>query len=360
MWPYVLLTFVPIIIQETRHLKISFNPSELKRRSKLPMIIFWSFLTLLLVFRSEKVGIDLSKYLIIFKSVGAKSWGAAITRSAEVANNFMLKAIYELTADFRWVMVISAILSVLFISWAYVKYSSDASLTIVLFMNMTNFILLFSGLRQSIAISLGFLAFEFVRSKKIVPFILIVALAMLFHTSAFMLAFMYPLYRVRITRKWLVGIIPAMLILFLFNKPVFTFLGSILERFTKYDSTITQTGSYTMLVLLAMFAAFSFIIPDEKSLDDDTVGMRNFLLLAVMLQMFAPLHTIAMRMNYYYIAFIPLVIPRIIAHRSVRWNQIAIIARYVFIVYFCLYFFFSVYQKNDLMTFPYRFFWETA
>lgn len=360
MWPYVLLVFVPIIIQETRHLKITFDSSEIKRRSKLPMIIFWSFLTLLLMLRSEKVGIDLSKYILIFKSMGVKSWGSAITRSAEFANNFMLKTIYELTADFRWVIVISAILSVAFISWAYVKYTSDASLSIVLYINMTNFILLFSGLRQSIAISLGFLAFEFVRRKKLIPFILVVALAMLFHTSAFMLAFMYPLYHVRITRKWLVGIIPVLLLLFLFNRPIFTFLGSILEQFTKYDSSITLTGSYTMLILLILFAAFSFIIPDESLLDDDTIGMRNFLLLTVMLQMFAPLHTIAMRMNYYYLAFIPLVIPRIIECRSVRWNQIAIIARYVFIIYFCFYFFFTVYQKNDLMTFPYRFFWGAA
>ena len=115
-----------------------------------------------------------------------------------------------------------------------------------------------------------------------------------------------------------------------------------------------------MLAVIVILAVFSFLIPDEKKLDKDTIGMRNFLLLAVVLQMFAPLHTVAMRMNYYYIIFIPLVIPRIIESRSVRWNQIAVISRYAFILLFGVYFFMVVYQKNDLMTFPYRFFWETA
>ena len=129
-------------------------------------------------------------------------------------------------------------------------------------------------------------------------------------------------------------------------------------QFVDYDVTMTMTGSVTALVLFIMLAVFAFLIPDGSKMDADTVGMRNFLLLAVVLQMFAPLHNIAMRMNYYYIAFIPLLIPRIIQHRSKRWAQVAVVARNIMVVFFLVYFFMTAPADNVLKLFPYKFFWQ--
>jgi hypothetical protein len=114
-----------------------------------------------------------------------------------------------------------------------------------------------------------------------------------------------------------------------------------------------------MLILFAVFTAFSFIIPDERSIDSEVIGLRNFLLLVLVLQMFAPLHELAMRMNYYYIIFIPLLIPKIVACRSKRWNQVAVLGRHVMVVFFLLYFFITAHGGGALHVFPYHFFWET-
>ena len=53
-----------------------------------------------------------------------------------------------------------------------------------------------------------------------------------------------------------------------------------------------------MLILFGAFVVFSFLVVDEKKLDEETIGLRNFLLMAFTLQIFAPLHTLAMRMGY--------------------------------------------------------------
>ena len=74
--------------------------------------------------------------------------------------------------------------------------------------------------------------------------------------------------------------------------------------------------------------------------------------------MFAPLHTLAMRMNYYYIIFIPLLLPRIIEYRSRRWNQVAILGRHIMVVFFLVYFFVNASGGGGLNVFPYHFFWE--
>ncbi len=357
MWPYVILLLVPLSIQ---HIKIKgWSYSVLiGTKNNRSMKAFWIILFLMLALRHESIGRDLKSYKIIFGYISKSSWPDALGRSAELGFNFLNKAVSSITDDFRWIMVISAVLSLVFMAIAYVRYSDDSVLSIVLFISISNFLLLFSGLRQSIAISIGFIAFELTRRKKLVWFLVTVAIAMMFHTSAFMIFLMYPVYHLKLTKKWLLAIIPILGFVFIFNQQIFGTLTFILSLFTKYDGEISHTGSYTMLVLFILFAVFSYVIPDEGLMDQDTIGMRNFLLLSVALQMFAPLHSIAMRMNYYYIIFIPLLIPQIIRCRSIRWNQVAVASRHVMVVFFILYFFMTAPSDNLLDTFPYRFMWE--
>ena len=361
MWPYVLLIACPIILHHTTMKSFYGTKIDIfsKNNDKV-MRLFWGVLVILLAFRHESVGIDLKNYHTTFSFIARSNWNKALWRSPEVAYNALNKVISLFTKDFRWVIAVTALLSAIFIARVFIRHSVDASLSIALFINMSTFVLLFSGLRQSIAISLGFLAFELVRGRKLLYFLLVAFCAMLFHTSAFMLLFMYPLYHARITKKSLVVVIPAMMFVFVFNRQIFGALGSILSRFTEYDATVSSTGAYTMLILFVVFMIFAYVIPEESKLDDDTIGLRNFLLLSVGLQMFAPLHTLAMRMNYYYIAFIPLLLPKIIQYRSKMWNQIAIIARYVLIAFFVSYFFITASENNTLHTFPYRFLWEAV
>ncbi|MBR5283897.1 MAG: EpsG family protein [Clostridia bacterium] len=361
MWPYALLIMIPIIV---RHVRVGESVLYLTKQSKTKdenvLKLFWGMLLALLMLRHEVIGSDTQNYNRIFRIYAQSSWRQTINRSAEIAYSILNKLVSLCTDNFRWILAICAVLGVYAISKAYVKYSKDAVLTIALFITTSNFVMLFSGLRQGIAISLGFVAFEFVRQKKLVPFLLVVYAAMLFHTSAFMLLFMYPLYHLKITRPWLLVVVPLMGLLFIFNAPVFSYLTAIMSRFTEYEAEISSTGAYTMLILYGMLAIFSYIIPDEQKMrqDPDAMGFRNFLLFSVALQMFAPLHTLAMRMNYYYMAFIPLALPKVIGCTSRRWRQVAAAARYIMVAFFVFYFFWSVPSDNPLNIYPYHFFWE--
>lgn len=356
MFPYVLLMFLPIAMSRIRFGRAT--PYAIEHTSNTAMKIFWGLLFLLLALRHETVGIDLKVYKRIYNIIDESSWGRALGRSPEIGWSFLNKLVAVLGGNFRWVIIIAAWMETYALSKAYLKYSEDSALTVVLFMNMMNFVILFSGLRQSIAIAMGLWAFEYVRQKKVMPFLGVVAMAIMFHTSAFMLLLMYPLYHVKIKKKWLLFIVPLLLIVYVFKQQVFSFLGLILSLFTDYDVTIQQTDAFAMLVLFILMAVFAFVVPDEQELDADTIGMRNFLLLSVALQMFASLHNTAMRMNYYYIAFIPLLIPRIIERRSERWKQVAVLARGFMLLFFIVFFFATAPADNLLDTFPYRFLWE--
>lgn len=358
MWPYILLVAIPCLTA-----RMELRPGmtlQIGRQSNQAMKVFWGLLVVLLVLRHDRVGIDLKTYKHIFMYIAQSDWNRAIGRSPEIGSNLLLKLLSCITDDFRWVMVVAGLLGTCFVARAYVRYTEDALLSIALFVIMPNFVLLFSGLRQAIAISIGFVAFEFVRKKKVLAFLAVVTLAMTIHISAFMLLMLYPLYYLRIRKRSMLWVVPSLGVLLAFNQQIFVILTGVLNRFTKYDGRVSSTGAYTMLILFACFAVFAYAIPEESQLDADTMGMRNYLMFAVVLQMFAPLHDLAMRMNYYYVVFIPLLMPRIIKRCSIRWKQVAVVSRYVMVVFFLGYYVATVPKNNALQTYPYWFFWEKA
>lgn len=357
MGVFVVLVLIPLLVQ---HCVIGKKHVDVEKKNRNALLVFFFIFTVLIALRHESVGADTFNYINYFDRYADKSWSELASADLEIGFAYYVKIISLLTSEAQVFFAITAVITIAMIYPTYRRMMEDPSLSIVLFCTMSTFVLSFSGIRQMIAIGIGFFAYECVRNKKLIWFIVCVWAAMLFHISAFMLIFMYPLYYVKITKKWLLAVVPTLLVIFVFNRQIFTVLSMLLMRYTKYDATISQTGAYTMIVLFVAFAVFSFLVSDDEQLDDETIGLRNFLLFSVVIQMFAPLHTLAMRMNYYYIIFIPLLIPKIVAYRSERWEQVAVVARHVMVVFFFLYFFVILSGDGSLNVVPYHFFWENV
>ena len=356
MWIFYILLLIPLAIQ---HFAIKKKGIDYQKKNQRALFFFFALMTVLIALRNESVGNDTRNYIYYFERFSKLSWRQCIAQTMEWGFVYYNKIISLFTKDPHIYLAITAIVTMMMIYPTYRRLCKDPSLTIVLYVTMSTFAMAFSGIRQMLAVGIGFLAYECVRNKKPILFILFVVLAMTFHVSAFMLAFMYPLYYAKITKNWLIAVVPLLGIVFVFNTQIFTSLGLLLARFTEYDASITQTGAFTMLILFTAFSVFAFLIPTEALLDVETIGLRNFLLFSVAIQMFAPLHTVAMRMNYYYIIFIPLLLPKIVAARSKSWEQVAIVGRYVMVVFFLMYFFYNAYAADgNLNVFPYRFYWE--
>lgn len=351
-----MLLFIPLLIQ---HTVVGKHHIDRKKKNNRAIFFFFVFLTVLIALRHESVGNDTRNYIHFFGQYSKLSWQQLWAKSAEVGFAYYNRIISFFTKEPQVFLAITAAAIVAMMYPTYKRLCVDASLTIVLFCIMSTFVMMFSGLRQMLAVGMGFIAYEYTRQKKLLPFVLIVLLAITFHTSAFMLAFMYPLYHAKITKKWLLIVVPAIVLVFVLNRQIFSILSLFIERYTRYEGSITQTGAYAMIALFAIFAVIAFLVPDETKLDAEIIGLRNFLLLALVLQMFAPLHSLAMRMNYYYIVFVPLLLPKIIECRSIRWNRVAIIGRHIMVAFFLWYFFFiKANSEGNLHAFPYHFFWE--
>ena len=351
---YSLLFLLPAVPCALPHLT-QFKWIGKEKCYKISITIFFCVLFFLTAFRSRYVGTDTTNYIMMFRRFSSWSFAKNATYK-EPAFAILCKLISVFTKEYQVLFVVVAIISIVPVALVYYQEVEYPMTTIALLMSISNFYMFFSGMRQSIAISLGMIAFMFTRKKKIIPFLLIAVLAFLFHRTALILFLMYPLYRLRLVKKSLFVVVPVMVLIFIFNKPIFAALQGIISDYEGVGNT--DTGAFTMLFLLIAFSVFSFIIPKDTNLDEVSIGMRNFLLMATVVQMFVPLNTFVMRMGYYYMIFLPLVIPKMIVNTSVRWRQFAIISHYVILVFFAVRFFISAPTMNALNIFPYSFFWE--
>lgn len=365
MFPYFLLLILPplytILNYAYKH-QHNIETGDIGDKKQNPeMLIFFGWLLLLLVCRDETIGRDLPNYKTIwnYSSDGLKYVFSSFSEVLFRLYNWLL---YQCTNNYHIYLAITAILTIIPIAYTYTQNKNHSYLTIVLFVNMSTFIMLFSGIRQALAMAVGAVAYQFVKKKKITPFIIAAFAAFLIHHSGFMVFFMYPLYHFKIKRKTIPLLVFPFGIVLLFNKPIFELLVNLLKANEKYDTVISQTNAYGSLILFVLFAVFVYAITDRMQCDEETLGLQNFLIFACFLQCFAPLHSLAMRMNYYYILFIPLAIGKSLSYPRKSMKQVAHLGAMVLCVFFSALFVLTTYQSyvtgsSTLDTIPYKAFW---
>ena len=83
------------------------------------------------------------------------------------------------------------------------------------------------------------------------------------------------------------------------------------------------------------------------------------MVLATCIQFFASLNTVAMRMNYYFIPLVPLLISKVYYSANEKNKKLITTANIVMVVFFFGYFFYTAYTGSDILhIFPYKAFWQ--
>lgn len=352
MLPYYILIFLPMLIALIENRGIIRIGAAPNGRRKTELIVFFTIFMLLLMFRGADCGVDTAGYLSQFSRRSDMSWGD-LFRYEDTERGYLVlnKLISLLGKNPQIFLMITGLLTALPLLYFYKREAELPFLTIALFLAVAPFPMYFSGIRQSLAMGLAFPAWYLARDKKFWKFILIVLLAMQFHQSAFIMFAIYPLYHVRVTTKWLYAVVPLMVVAYLFNDVIFNFLITFLWD----DYGVAEdTGATTVLLLLILFAIYAYLLPDEKDLEPDVIGLRNILLLSILLQCFAPVHILAMRMNYYFLQFVPILIPKIANRSRPQYRKVANISVIVMTLFFVGYYFLKAHTGSDILQiYPY-------
>lgn len=323
------------------------------------IVTFFVVYIALLCLRDSTVGVDVKQYINnYFYQFKSFTWHQIVEyKSDERAFSAITKIITTVFSSPQIYLSIIAIASVTPIMYLYKREAKGAILCCSFFLISLLFEIFFSGLRQAIAIGLTVPAFYFAKDKKIVKFILVVLFAMTFHLSAAILFLIYPTFHAKITRKCLWFVLPIIVIIYRFNSQIFNFLLLLSgeKYYTKYGVWgFGTTNQYGLLILFVLITVYCFVVLDENRVNADDIGFRNLLILATLIQFFAPLHFIVSRMNYYFIAFIPIALTRANYKCKTQLWQVTRLASVVMTLYFIVYFFFM--KGDTLHIMDYKFF----
>jgi len=366
MVAYYLLLGIPILLEvivlfnSSNELNAVTEEKRIKSERRIILVFFFIFF-LILACRHIEMGADIRNYRYFFFKIKDTKWSNLTEVETDYFYAILNKIVSTLGGDFQFFLAVVAFVSVLPFAIFYYKESENSLLTITIFINVSIFTMFFSGLRQTIAFAIGIIAFYYVKDKKLVKFLLWVFVAYMFHKSAFVLLALYPVYHINITKKSFKYIVPIVMVMFVLRRQVFTFLTGFLgEDFEDVNTKIQETGAYAIFILFILFTIYSFIGIKDENVDRTTIGLRNILVVATILQMFTSVHTLAMRMNYYFIPFIPVIISKITASGENEDDKNTVkTINTVLIIFFIAYFFYYAENGVDtLQLFPYKAFWE--
>ena len=312
--------------------------SENPKKHRLTITLFFIGLFILLALRDISVGIDLVEYKKIFERCYKLEFSQLSKLQWEIGYTTYCKIFSLFSQNYRFFLIVTAGLTLIPIYKLYAREEKYSFLLIVLFINMPCFVMIFSGLRQAIAISLGILAYMAIEKKKHILGLLFIALAVSFHVSAIVLVLIYAAYFIKIKTVHMVGVIPAMLAVYVYRIPIFNYvLGFLPEHYIEFYGEVEETGAVGMMLLFLVFAIFSFVILDEKTMSHKDYFLRNLLLMATISQFFVPVHGLVQRASYYFLIIVPVVLIRVVQAPKKALKGISDLAVIVMVCFFTFY-----------------------
>lgn len=321
--------------------------------------IYGTFIFLILALRHPTMGIDLNPYgnhgyipsFYFFSSLSFKDLiGTIPLVHAEPGYVFMNWLLVFLSSDSQILLIACAFLSIIPIAVLFYKESDSLELSYIIYLSLQSFLICFSGLRQGIAVGICMIAFLFLLKRNSIKFFLFVLFATLFHSSSILFLIAYPLYYLKIKKdyRWLTVLV--LVISFVFKGPLFSVLSKILKENAVANEAVNTP---TYFIVFSAVYIFCFTFAEDK---EENNGFLNLVFLACFCLAFSNIFSIAIRAGYFFMNFLPLILPRAINGIDNRYFKI--------VVHIIVVFSFSIFALNSLsssfwaMSNPYHFFWE--
>lgn len=326
---------IPLFYREGQHQKRYFD-------SKNYLTLCCIELILLAGFRGYTVGADTATYLMAIDYYDKLSALELVV--AELVYPFDFEAGYFLLTKLSVLLglgktgflFVVALIVYIPIFALIKKHSSMPYVSILCYFAFGFFSYSLGIFRQMIAISILLLGWKYIEERRLVKYLLIVALAMTFHTTAFVAILLYFIYDIKWERivMWL---IPIEVVLMLLGSQIIALLLRVFPQYAgyiggKYD---VQGGSYLMLILLNAVLIASIVFRGKKNDDCDNMTICA-LFLAICLQCLGYSMGIFGRTVSYFSIYIILAIPNLIYNlgNQLRYGLRGVIS---FITIICLF-----------------------
>ena len=293
-----------------------------RKKAKLTCIVGAVNWILLSGLRAYTVGADTEGYCQSFQNAHFTSWQTLWNRFFEkyfggvdipykdVGYSIIEKLFRSITDNYTiWLIFIAIVFTVPMAIYIY-KYSKNACISWIVYSTLFYSFFALTGHRQTIATAIVVWGgFELIKRRKLIPFLLLVAVGYTIHASACCMIPFYWLSQIKVTQKKLWVYLVAIMGSFVLRNQLLAFLQSIVgyESYQQYEGAAAGTFMFLLMAMVIYVVVFW----ERISLSDNSV--LNMSINALMIAaFFSPLLLInpsMMRLVQYYSIFMLFIIP---------------------------------------------------
>ena len=303
--------------------------------------------------RSADVGKDVPNYLAAFEYCGSSGWAELAYLRYEPGYLGLCKSLALVSSNEQFFIFSTAILILVGPVYFVCKYSKNPPFSFFLYVVMTFFAFSMSGIRQALATSIVLVGFQYLTSRRLLPFVSLVGLAGTFHLTSIAYTLAYAVGALRVTAK-------NIFIFALVFSGLYAVKGSLLSFFVEryldqYSEMLAPSDSYMYMV--TMIFVFLLGLLRYKSVlasNPRATVLYNLILLAAFFQLFGSESSNAVRVaELFYIAvivFVPEVVSSIkdLAARCLVYGAVVVVGLVQFYI---------VFPGGGYGAIPYRFLW---
>lgn len=262
---FVLLVLVLILPCKKGNLSEKYNISNripyTLTGSQLYVLFVIAMLVCIAGFRDYTVGIDLKHhYLRNFQTYAILPWNEISNFGIECGLFVLSKLIGSISVNGQLFIFTTSLLPLTLTIQFFYRNSDDFKLSTTLFITYCMMYQYMNQIAQSIALSIILFGYDYLKKDRLIPFLISVAVAMTFHTTA-VIALLFILLRYfKITRKTIILFMGAAVVFMVGYSFFFDIAAKLLPQYAWYISSVQHgvgdTGLGVFLRIIMLGAVF--------------------------------------------------------------------------------------------------------
>ena len=229
---------------------------ETEKRAKLYITLCFFMLTFVAGIRSVNVGVDTEQFCRAYRLIGMTPWSSLFSSFRyEWCFLLLCKVLNYISCDPQLLIIVSSVLINVPIGVFIFRNSPAVELSIFLYVGLGLYTSNMNIMREAIAVSFILIAFEMLKSKRDLLFLLFVFIASGFHQTAPFLLILWPLWRLGFNKHFIIAYGAIFVTSFVFAHQISDLLALLLGRDQIYSSEFTG-NNYFSAFLKALLAVF--------------------------------------------------------------------------------------------------------
>lgn len=309
------------------------------------------FMILLLGLRHDYYGTDTQNYRMTFEMFKNISFDLALKYNNDIGFAFVFHQLSNMGVGFRIVLLLHSFIYITSITILIKNNSKISTMSYWLFITF-GFFVFATTLRQSVALSLTILAFEQMKKKKLLKYLVLMIIASTFHFSALIFLPVYWINKFKFNKYTLGLITLTTLGIFIFREKI----GQYILQYNPNQYLFTETGGYFQLFLVAALLLMGlFYHKNFIKINEENKILFYFIAITLALTPISKLNPALFRITQYYWIFMIVYIPNLIA--SINDKLARFIITYGFICIGVYNFYYKI-SSYGIRMHPYVFFWS--